>query len=281
MAQTYQIQVMRPMQRRGETRRFPVVYATDGNAVFDLFKGLSWLVQAYRQDAPAFILVAIGYPGDSPVTGEILRGRDLTFPGCPNWFDGFEMPWEGVAAPENNTNGFGGAEDFQRFIGEELIPYIDEHYETVPGDRTYFGHSVGGAFGLFTLFTQAQLFNNYILSSPALAYHGETAAGVHYDANDFMLERAREFTTSGRSLTGIRLYMSVGTEEELEPLIANWHFTSSFYRMTALLRMAAIPDLNLMTEVFAGETHATVWPMAFMHGIQAVFATGAWRGKHL
>jgi uncharacterized protein len=277
--QTYKVQVMLPMQRRGETRRFPVVYTTDGNAIFDVFRGLSWLMQAYRPDAPAFILVAIGYPGDAPVTGEILRGRDLTFPGCPNWFSGFEVPWEGIPAPEDNTKDFGGGEDFRRFIGDELIPFIDEHYETFPGDRTYFGHSVGGAFGLFILFTQTRLFKNYIVSSPALAYHGETAGGMHYDGHDFMLRRAQEFITESKSLAGIRLYMSVGTEEELEPLIANWHFTSSFYRMTAYLRMAAIPDLKLMTEVFAGETHATVWPLAFMHGVQAVFATGAWRSR--
>jgi uncharacterized protein len=275
VAQTFQIQVMQPPQRTGETRKFPVVYVTDGNAWFDALKGISALIQWSECESPPFILVAIGYPSDSPFAGDLLRGRDLTFAGCPNFFSGLQLPWqwEGLLVPEEGTKDFCGGEDFQRFIGEELIPWIDEKYKTLPGDRTYFGHSAGGGFGLFTLFTQTHLFRNYIVSSPTVNYHGVTPNGTRYETHDFMLQRARSFMASTKSLDGIKLYMSVGTEEEFEPLIANWQFTSSFYRMAALLRAAAIPGLGLMTEAFPGETHATVWSVAYTHGVQAVFGT--------
>lgn len=270
VAQTFKIQVVRPMQRRAETRRFPVVYVTDGNAVFDLFKGMAWLLQAYKLDILPFILVMIGYPSESPVAGEVLRGRDLTFPGCPDWLSGFQMPWEGVLTPESGTRTFGGAEDFQKFICEELIPFVDVRYETEKEARVYFGHSVGGAFGLFTLFTQTRLFQKYVISSPALAYHGTTMLGVRHERLDFLFERARQYIAAGKPMDDVHLYMSVGTQEEFEPLIASWQFTSNFYRMAALLRTAGIPGLTLTTEVFSGEGHATVWPVAFMHGMQAV-----------
>jgi hypothetical protein len=273
VCQTFKIQVMRPPQRRVETRRFPVVYVTDGNAVFDIFKGISRLIQSSECESPPFILVAIGYPGDSPCAGHLLRGRDLTFPGCPNYFNGLQRlsEWEGVVTPEAGTRDFSGAEDFQRFLGEELIPFIDEKYEALPGDRTYFGHSMGGGFGLFTLFTQKSLFRNYICSSPTLIYHGVTPNGTRYEHHDFLLQRTREFIATSNSLNGIRLYLSVGSEEQFEPIIANWQFTSSFYRMIALLAEAAIPGLTLMSEVLMSETHTTVWPIAFTHGVQAVF----------
>jgi hypothetical protein len=72
-------------------------------------------------------------------------------------------------------------------------------------------------------------------------------------------------------MQGINLYLSVGSEEEFEPGLQPWQITSSFYRMAQLLKSSAIAGLGLKTEVFHGETHMTVWPMAFIHGIQAVF----------
>ncbi len=275
VSQVFKVQVMRPPQKMGQTQRFPVVYATDGNAGFDMLKGISWLMQGSERESPPFILVAIGYPGDSPCAGSLLRGRDLALPGCPNYLSGLEtlLEWDGILMPEEGAEGFGRAEDFQRFLAEELIPFIDDTYQAAPGDRTYFGHSLGGAFGLFTLFTQSSLFRNYIISSPAVSYHGTTADGTRYEHHDFLFERATAFFATGNSLEGTRLYMSVGTEEQFEPSIANWQFVSSFYRMVALIKDAASPGLTLMTEALANETHTTAWPIAFIHGIQATLGT--------
>jgi peptidyl-prolyl cis-trans isomerase A (cyclophilin A) len=271
--QTFRVQVMQPARRPGETTRLPVVYATDGNLTFDMLKGISYILQSSGHEAPRFILVGIGYPGDSPMAGAVLRGRDLTFPGYPKFRLVPRMA--GVLVAEPGTKDFYGAEDFQRFIREELIPLIDGNYPTLPGERTYFGHSAGGGFGLFTLFTQTDLFNNYIISSPGLIYHGKSSAGSRYDNYDFVLRDARKFLDSGKSVSGIRLYLSVGADEEFEPGLAEWRLTSSFYRMAAMMKGASAPGLHLTTEVFAGETHLTAWPMAFIHGVRAVFPTAA------
>jgi len=180
--------------------------------------------------------------------------------------------WEGLLIPPVGTKEFFGADDFQQFIRRELIPLVDGKYATVEGSRTYFGHSGGGGFGLYTMLTQPDMFKNYIISSPGLIYHGDVTGGTkRYENYDFALQEVRAFIASGKSLPEVQLYLSVGTEEEFEPAIANFQLTSSFYRMAALLRAAAIPGLKLMTEVFAGETHQTAWPIAFIHGIQAVF----------
>jgi uncharacterized protein len=268
VAQTYKVQVMRPPQRRGETTRFPAVYAADGNLTFDMFKGISYLIQSPEREGSRFVLVGIGYPSDCPLAGAVLRGRDLTFPGYPK-LSMKPPPVEGVLVAEAGTKDFYGAEDFQRFIEHELIPLIDEKYETVPGERTYFGHSGGGGFGLFTLLTRRDLFKNYIVSSPGLIYHGE-ASGIRYDDYAFMLEEVRRFIATGRSLSGNKLYMSVGTAEEFETGLEPWRLTSSFYRLAALLKAASIPGLTLTCEAFPGATHATVWPLAFMHGVQSI-----------
>jgi predicted alpha/beta superfamily hydrolase len=270
--QTYKVQVLRPPQvRDDDARSYPVVYATDANATFDLLKGIAQLMQASKDDSLPFILVGIGYPGDSPMAGEVLRERDFTFPGCPDFCRGVNWSWEGVLRPETGQKDSGGAEDFQRFIELELIPFIDQRYRTRVGERTYFGHSAGGGFGLFTMFTRGHLFNNYIVSSPVLTYDGMTADGSQYEHHDFMLERLRQFAAAGSALHGVHLCLSVGSEEESRPVIANWHFTSSAYRMAALLRELRIPGLKWTFEALAGETHITAWPIAFMHGIRRCF----------
>jgi uncharacterized protein len=280
VSQTFRVQVMLPGLRKGDERRFPVVYATDGNWTFDMFKSISYLLQGSAEgDAPPFILVGIGYPGDSPYAGGILRARDFTAPPYPTWGDEWleqrraESDWEGVLLPEEGTRNHHGGADFRNFIEEELIPLIDENYPTVPGDRTYFGHSGGGFFGLYTLCTRPSMFKNYIVSSPGVIYHGEAPGGVHYDNDEFGLRMVRDFAASGPSLDGTRLYLSAGAEEEYEPAVANWRLTSSLERLAGVFGETAIPGLEVMTEIIPAEGHITVWPVAFVHGVQAVFGT--------
>lgn len=262
VAQTFKVQVMWPARRRGSSQRFPVVYATDGNWAFDMLKGISHILQTHERDAPPYILVGIAYPSDSPRGGVLLRARDLTFEGYPA-FDPKPPSFEDVpVAPEGTPVTHGGAA-FREFIEHELIPFIDKTYPTLAGERTYFGHSGGGGFGLFTLFTRPALFNRYIVSSANLARQGEP--------DDFLLAAARKFVAEDRPPEGTKLYLSVGEAEEHEPGIERWQLTSTFHQLAALLKAANLPGLELTTEVFAGETHMTVWPMAFIHGIQSVF----------
>ena len=278
VAQTFKIQVMQPARRRDEAVRYPVIYATDGNLTFDMLKGISYLLQFNPRDAPRFMLVGIGYPGDSPLAGAMLRGRDLL---CPRNPKVHRQPpaIEGILLPEAGTRDLYGAEDFQQFVGKELVPFIEGRYPT-NGERTYFGHSAGGGFGLFTLFTQPQLFRNYIVSSPGMTYHGKSSGGIDYDRYDFMFEEARRFIAAARPLSGVNVYMSAGSEEEFEPPpAAGYQLTSSVLRMAALLRLAGIPGLRVMTEIFPGGTHMAVCPLAFLNGVQAVFGTGVWRGR--
>jgi predicted alpha/beta superfamily hydrolase len=273
--QVFQIQVMQPTLKRGETSTFPVVYVTDANWTFDALKGISYSMQLSGRDAPRFILVGIGYPSDCPDAGALLRGRDMTFPGYPE-FSRTLPPTDGVLVADKGTKDFYGAEDFQRFIEDELILFIDGKYQTIPGDRTYFGHSLGGGFGLFTLFSRSILFGNYIISSPGLYYNGETSAGFRYTNYDFVFEDARRFIESRKPIRNTRLYMSVGSEEEYEIDYAPWQLTSSAYRLASLMKAAVIPGLEFMFEVFRGEIHMTAWPMAFMHGVKSVFGTRVW-----
>ena len=167
--QTFELKIMQPISRKDGTERFPVLYMTDGNLMFDALKDISHSLQ-FSGVVPRFILVGISYPGDNPFGGFRLRRRDLS------WYDVPDvLPWlvEGVhEIPQGKSQT--GAPEFLQFIREELIPMVDSNYPTISGERAYYGFSRGGGFGLYTLFHKPDTFSRYILASSGVDdYQGE------------------------------------------------------------------------------------------------------------
>ena len=62
----------------------------------------------------------------------------------------------------------GNAKKHLEFIHNDVIPYVEQHYRTLPQGRTYFGYSLGGEFGAYVLLTKPYTFKNYILGSPSI-----------------------------------------------------------------------------------------------------------------
>jgi hypothetical protein len=83
----------------------------------------------------------------------------------------------------------------------------------------------------------------------------------------------RDFVASGGSLNRVKLYMSVGEDEEIDDRMTSWKMVSGFCDMVKSIKKAAIPGLQIMSEIFPAESHVTVTPSAFIHGVQAVYGT--------
>ena len=94
------------------------------------------------------ILVAISY-GTSDFRKGNNRGHDYT-------------------APSDEREHYGGAKDFQTFLGDELIPFIEASYRSRATRRIVFGQSLGGQFVLYSAQTRPTLFWGHIASNPAL-----------------------------------------------------------------------------------------------------------------
>lgn len=180
----------------GEIRRFPVVYFTDasgGAVVSDTMLRLLML-----SDTPRFIAVGIGYP-DAPSYFQtmVVRQRDLT--PAPDPSERTDAPFDGTLTAAVPS---GRAAQFLDFIREDLIPFIDARYPTIPGDRIYAGHSLGGLFGYYAMFTRPDTFTRYIIGSPTLYWGGDAV---------FRLER--EYAASHKNLEA-RVFMGVGGLED-------------------------------------------------------------------
>ena len=126
---------------------YPTVYILDGGELYPLLKSYSnYLYNG--GEAPKLILVAISYGTDDWQKGND-RSHDYT-------------------APTEEREYWGGASDFQAFLGDELLPYIEESYRSSSDKRIIFGHSLGGQFVLYTAQTRPGLFWGHIASNPAL-----------------------------------------------------------------------------------------------------------------
>jgi predicted alpha/beta superfamily hydrolase len=221
---------------------YPVLYVTDANWLFSSFSLLSWL------PIPPMIVVGIGYPTDS--VADIFRLRARDFLPTQNEADEnvvkeqYQMPIES-----------GGGTNFLAFVRDELFEFIEAQYRTKPDDRTLFGYSFGGTFGIYTLFEQPDSFNRYIIGAPDLRWD-----------NEVCFKYEQEYAAKHPDLP-VKLYLSVGTlDEDLTEKNA-----SSLFRFQAILKSRNYPGLDLKFEVFEDETHGSAAGRTASRGLRAVF----------
>jgi hypothetical protein len=248
--QTFEIYVQVPWSRADGSERFPVLYLTDSYEGM-AFRDTTQIMQL-GGDVPRFITVGIGYKMESPVHSLEIRRRDLTqteesASGNPGLSALFKD------APNLKLkNKSGGAENFLKFIREELQPFIDENYPTMPEDRGYWGDSLGGLFGLYVLFNAPDTFDRYIIGSPSIWWEDRA-----------IMKDAEAFVASHESLNA-KVFMAVGALEESD-------MVTNLFQLEDLLRKAKLSGLELTTHLFPNETHTSVIGMNYSRGIQTVY----------
>jgi len=125
--------------------KYPVVFILDGEVLLPAVHN----VQGFYSGGFTPEMVLVG------VSNGQNRTRDLTTSKIDQKY----------GMPFNEENG--EAETFSKFIGSELIPYIEKNYR-VTSYRTLIGHSYGGLFTINTLLKHPELFSNYLAIDPSL-----------------------------------------------------------------------------------------------------------------
>lgn len=124
-------------------------------------------------------------------------------------------------APVPLRGGTGGADEFARFIGNELIPRVEKDYPAAAGReyRGIIGHSAGGLFAAHCFVGHNELFAHYIALSPSL-----------WVGDQVVLVREKELRTNNTTGNG-SFFLAVGELEQelMQPPIALFQKTLHDY----------------------------------------------------
>lgn len=131
-------------------QKYPVAIILDGETFLPTVND----VQNYYSGGFTPEMVLVGIANDKN------RVRDLTTSTITTKY----------GMPFNEKNG--EADNFRKFIQEELIPFVESKYP-VTNYRTLIGHSYGGLFTISTLIHQPNLFANYLAIDPSLDWDNQ------------------------------------------------------------------------------------------------------------
>ena len=250
VGQDFQIDVAWPLVPPEEGRKLPVVFVLDGNHTFAMAAQAARSLQGGPFPMAPTLVVGIGYHFErTEDLGRwgLLRVRDFT--PCSDKL--FEEQYPGAPVTPD------GADDFLRFLEEELTPFLAERLPIDAADRTLVGASLGGFFALYAVMNRPQAFQRCIAISPAI-----------YWGDSMLLEMEAQLSWRAQDLP-LRLFLAAGGLEEGHG--ARQALVSNVYRLEALLRGRNYPNLDLATRIFEGENHMSVFPAAVTRGLGHVF----------
>lgn len=234
----YPIYVSLPGDYNFTQKSYPVVFMLDAYSSFGIMTQMVRLL-TYNKDLPELIIVGISSEGGSKEFN-INRARDYT----PT-----------ISKNEKEKNIFpisGGADKYLEFIKDELIPFVQSKYRIDETDKTLVGHSLGGLFCFYTLFNYPELFQKYVIISPALFWD-----------NEFILQLEKSYFEKHRKLNAI-VYTAVGSLEESI-------FINAWQRLVDNIKLHSYSDLQLEAKISENETHYTIIPYISTHGLISVF----------
>jgi predicted alpha/beta superfamily hydrolase len=210
--------------------KYPVLYLLDAQWDFKMMDSIYGSLK-YDGFIPEMIIVGITYSGDKP-DYETLRAKDFT------------------PVNTNNVPGSGDAPKFLAFLKDTVIPFVESNYQTRPSERVLMGHSYGGLFTLYAMFTEPSLFSGYVSGSPVTVYD----TNFSFKQEEAYFEQNKELPT--------RLYIFVGGEESL------------LYPVTQfvdVLQSRNYEGLKLETRVIEGEGHSSSKTEGYNRGLRFVF----------
>jgi len=137
---------------KNKDKSYPVVYFTDAVEHIELLSSASYMIM---EDV---ILVGISYQKDIAEDLKLQYGVHVS-----RYSD---YSFKKYFNPKHPKIKFGQADNHLAFIRKDVFKFVESNYRTEPNNRTYFGFSAGGEFGVYALIVQPDTFKNYILGSP-------------------------------------------------------------------------------------------------------------------
>lgn len=236
--ETYLIQVGLPGGYSNSNKSYPVLYVLDGEISFGIAKGISDVL-ILGQDIKDIIVIGISY-GKGKEYWIDHRVRDFT-------------PSKDTLFPKGWFLKAGGADNFLKFIQDELFPVVNKDYRTNPDSTAIFGGSLGGLLTSYILFKQPEMFKGYIILSPVLVWDSKC-----------VLKLETEYFVNHKELNKT-VYIAYSSLDEKEDII---NPTDEFIKM---IQMHNYKRLKLVTGILEGQTHASGFSIGITNGMKTLF----------
>jgi predicted alpha/beta superfamily hydrolase len=236
--ETYVIQVGLPIGYSPDKKSYPVLYVLDGDKSFGMTKEITdWLI--WSKEIKVIIVIGISYGQGTDIWWE-KRARDYTH--CNDTISA--KGWFKIT---------GGADNFLKFVKNELIPTINKNYRTNQDSTAIMGLSFGGMLSSYILFTQPEMFKANIIISPPLVWN-----------NRSILKLENEYFSNHKKLDNT-VYIAYGTLDDKDWII------NPTNELVRTLQVHNYEGLKFTPQVFEGETHISVYPVALTHGLKTIF----------
>ncbi|MNJ30958.1 alpha/beta hydrolase [Paenibacillus bouchesdurhonensis] len=227
---------------------YPVFYVLDANSVFGTMAETARLQGSCPHNTGVFPAVIVGIGYDTLDLFPAERYYDYT----PATSLDYRFRPDGTPLPKQ-----GGAAAFLHFIEEELKPEIEGKYNIDRGKQTLFGHSLGGLFTLYTLFTRSEAFTCYIAGSPSFHWNKSIIA----EAEEMFVNRLQQEVLNAKILLG-------AGELEQNHISQN---SKNARRLAERLAMFSSSGISASFKEFEGEGHVTVLPALVSRALQFAF----------
>lgn len=262
----YRIFLYRP-EKTPPPGGWPVLYLTDGNACFATAVDALKVQSSYPNGTNVCdgVIVGIGYPCEQPYD-PLRRSWDLSPP------PGRIYPPFSPGSPDVRT---GGGEQFLNFIEGRLKPWLQDQVQIDPSRQALFGHSFGGLFVLYALFSKPNAFSRWIAASPAISWEEAailSAEKLFLDGQPAPLDT--ELHLSAGQYEGKMLApFHKGAPDEAKRQERSRKDRTLEYAREMAHRLAASGALEgrATFETYAGENHMSVLPVALNRAVQIAF----------
>ena len=229
LGETRRVYVQLPGGYADSPAHYPVLVVLDGEWLYGLAQAHVRFHSEYNAMDPSIPkMIVVGIEGTD-------RDRDFT----PTENSGWEHEFATA----------GGADDFLRFLDQELLPLIDQKYRTLPG-RTIAGWSFGGLMAMYSAVATPDLFDSHLCISPAIWWDGDLVFDLFADPH---FDRPK------------RMVVTLGTGEE------GGMVHTSTKKIVERFSNDPIDNLEVSLIEFEGVGHSWGIPAAFDKGLRGIF----------
>jgi enterochelin esterase-like enzyme len=202
------------------SRRYPVLYLLHGNG--------GGLQTEWTEE------LRIGVVADALIAGELIQPMLIVMPdGEHSYF----------------MNHYGSGQRWQDYIVDEVVPFVDEHFRTIPdrNSRGIAGHSMGGVGALAIAFTRPDLFGSVGAHSPSLRLTAEGGPEYFGPPDYFARFNPLDLASTAEGIELLKISVDFGEDD--------YWLEDGSYLLSALERRSITPEWR----VSPGDHWASYW----------------------